>query len=282
MTTFDNTNPQRIEAIYSAHFALKATCQLYQWVKEGSQRFKANGCTVLFEHNASYYCFSNAHVLADMHLGKTFFLLKDGTTMTVGGELFYSLPVSSEERNDDFLDIAIVKLNYNVADLLIKNGQVFLKINDIRTLPELSIDNILLIAGYPASKTKIDTKQNRLKFNPLILKTKPYLRNLSEDNFVKGFHHIVEFPISSFEETSTRQRMRAPKPHGISGSGLWLFPNGFAQDKKPVLIGILCEYHENSAIIVSTKIDLYIDLVRQRFDASIPNNGIGVDLEYEG
>lgn len=281
MSTFDNTNPNRIKAILAATFALNATCQLYQWAKESSNLFKANGCTVLFQHNASYYCLSNAHVLADMHLGTTFFLLNDGTTMTVGGEVFYSLPISSENRDDDFLDIAIVQLNHNVAERLLGNGQVFLKLNDMLTLPALSNGNVLLIAGYPASKTKIDLKKNKLKFNPLVARTVPYLRKFGIDNFTKGFHHIVEYPIGSFKETSTGQKMRAPKPHGISGSGLWVFPNDVAQGNNPALIGILSEYYENKAVMVSTKIDLYLDLIRQKFDSSITNNGISVDLAYE-
>jgi hypothetical protein len=278
---FDNTDPKRNRVILAADFALKATCQLYQWVNEGSNHFKANGCTILFKHHTSYYCFSNAHVLADGHLGKTFFLLKDGTTMTVGGELYYSLPLSSQDRKDDYLDVAIVKLNITVAKRLLENGQLFLTLNEIRTLPELTEDHVLLIAGYPASKTKIDLKQNRLKFNPLILRTIPYLRKLDDHKFSKGLHHIVEFPINSFKETSTGQRMRAPQPHGISGSGLWLYTTGNNRSSIPLLIGVLSEYHENTAIVISTKIDLYLDLVRQKFDASIQNDGIKAELDSE-
>jgi hypothetical protein len=281
LSKFDNNNPKRIAAILAADFALRSTCQLYQWLKEDSEHFIANGCTILFEHNFSYYCFSNAHVLADFHLGKTFFLLKDGTAMTVGGQYFISLPISSEKRQDDYLDVAIVKLNPNVAEHLLKNGHVFLRLSQLQTLGTLKKGNVLLIAGYPASKTKIDLKKRRLKFNPLILRTVPYLRRVKFEPFAKGFHHIVEFPIKSFRETSTEQKMRSPQPHGISGSGLWLYPNRNEYNSEPMLIGILSEYHENSAIIISTKIDFFIDLVRQKFDSSIKHDGIKVELDYE-
>ncbi|HYM94027.1 MAG TPA: hypothetical protein VET23_07800 [Chitinophagaceae bacterium] len=279
MAKFDNTNSRRIEIIHAADFALRATCQLYQWVDNDSELFVANGCTVLFEFNSSFYCFSNAHVLADSQLGKTFFLLKDGTTMTVGGELFYSLPISSSQRKDDSLDIAIVKLNSTVAEHLSNDGQRFLNLNHIQTLSKLSKENVLLIAGYPASKTKVDVKEKRLKFNPLISRTIPYLKKVNNETFSHGLHHIAEFPIKSFKETSTGERMRAPKPHGISGSGLWLFPKSI--NHSPTLIGILSEYHENNAILISTKIDLFIDLLRHKFDPSIPNDGVRVELDYE-
>ena len=281
MSKFDNTDPKRIEVIHMAAFALNSTCQLYQWVEEDSELFVANGCVILFEHNSSYYCFSNAHVLADSQLGKTFFLLKDKTSMTVGGEYFFSLPVSSEKRKDDYLDLAIVKLNPNVVEKLLDNGNSFLKLSQTRILPELSKGNVLMIAGYPASKTKIDLKKMRLKFNPLILRTVPYLRKLKSKTFIDGFHHIAEFSIKSFRETSTGQKMRAPQPYGISGSGLWLYPSDTGENTTPLLIGILSEYHENNAIVISTKIDLFLDLLRQKFDTSLEHEGVKVELEYE-
>jgi hypothetical protein len=268
MSKFDNNNPRRIEAISTAHYALKSTCQLYQWLNRDNELFVANGCVVLFEHNSLYYCFSNAHVLADSQLGKTFFLLRDGTAMTVGGQLFHSMPIASEKRIDDYLDIAIVSLNPNVVQRLLE---------DIYTLNELSTGDILLIAGYPASKTKIDYSEKRLKFNPLIARTVPYLRKFNDGNFIKRLHHIVEFPIKSFKETSTRQKMRAPHPDGISGSGLWLCRQG----TNPVLIGILSEYYQKYSILISTKVDLFIDLIKHNFDPSLHHDGVKVELDYE-
>ena len=281
MGKFNNNDPRRIKLINAAHIALTVTCQLYQRVDEDSEKFTANGCVVLFSHNDTFYCFSNAHVLADHQLGKTFFLLKDGTSVTVGGELFYSLPLNSEHRNDDTLDISIVKLNLPVVEYLIRNGQRFLTIDQILTGFSLSKENRVLIAGYPASKTKIDIKTNNLKFNPLISRTIPYLRKLNNDLFTKDYHHIVEFPIKSFKETSTGQRMRAPQPYGISGSGLWLLLEENGITYIPILIGILSEYHENNAILISTKIDLFIGLLKQKFDSTINYNGIEVELGYE-
>lgn len=276
MANYNNPDPNRTAAIISAHFALKSTCQLYQWIDEKKEKFIANGCVILFEHNSSLYCFSVAHVLADHHLGKTFFLLQDKTAVTVGGESFFSLPLSSNKRTDDSLDIAMVKLNTPVADRLRQNGHSFLTLEQIMTIPNLGKGDIVLIAGYPASKTKIDSKTKSLLFKPLILRTVPYLRKLNNTNFTRGFHHIVEYPISSFRETSTGQRMRAPKPYGISGSGLWLTTNGY-----PKLIGILSEYHETNAILISTKIDLFLDLLRQKFDPTLQHEGIKLDLKYE-
>lgn len=280
MDALDYNVKNRLEEIMPAHLALKSTCQLYQWKDNERKKLIANGCLVLFQHNLSYYCFSNAHVLADAQLEKTFFLLKDATAMTVGGDYFFSLPFTSDKRQDDYLDIAIVKLNPPVADRLLQNGHAFLTLNQIATLPTLTQSDKLLIAGYPASKTEIDFKKMALKFKPLILKTEPYLRKLKSEVYTQGYHHIVEYRINSLTDTPTGKKRRGPLPHGISGSGLWLYPNNNEQSSMPMLIGILSEYQENSAIIISTKIDFFLDITRLKFDASIHHNGIKIELEY--
>ena len=278
MTTIDNSNERGIATIKLAEFALRATCQLYQKVNDYSDLFVANGCAVLFEFNSNYYCFSNAHVLADNQLGKTFLLLKDNMTATVGGQIFYTRLPSSKKRIDDTLDIAVVKLNPKIAEFLKENGQHFLSYNHILTGLTLLKNQVLLLAGYPASKTKIDFKTNGLKFNPLVARTIPFLKDLKKASFPKEFHHMVEFPIKSFKETSTGARMTAPQPYGISGSGLWLFTQDRDLKIHPILVGILSEYHENRAILISTKIDLFIDLLKQKFDNTIINDGVQIEL----
>lgn len=277
VATIDNSNQERIEIIKLAEFALRATCQLYQ-TKNGNSNFPiANGCAVLFEYNSNHYCFSNAHVLADKQLGKTFFL-SNNSAVTIGGQIFYTRLPSSNRREDDTFDIALVKLKSDVVEYLKQGGYHFLKLDQILTGLKLLNNEVLLITGYPASKTKIDFRTNRLKFNPLIARTIPFSKDLKNENFLKDFHHIVEYPISSFKETSTAERMRAPKPHGLSGSGLWLLAKNSPSHVQLFLIGILSEYHENRAILVSTKIDLFIDLIRQKFDSTIQNDGIKIEL----
>lgn len=277
----NNDDPRRIAVIQACIFAFRSTCQLYQWTDYDAGEFIANGCIVLFQHNDVYYGISNAHVLADLHLHTTFFVLQDKSTITVGGELFYSDPLFSDRRQDDYLDMAIVKLNDNVTGFLKANGHVFLCLDQLISGLRLRQGNVVLLAGYPASKTMIDHKRRAIRVEPLMATTIPYLRNFKLAHFKQGFHHLIEFPIRSFKEVSSGQRMRAANLEGISGSGLWLL---IGEDGRPLpdprLIGIVSEYHENSAVIIATKIDLYVNVIRQRFDPTLPNNGVSIDLDW--
>lgn len=200
--------------------------------------------------------------------------------MTIGGELFSSLGLRSDTPNDDSLDIAIVKLNQPVYQHLLDNGNVFLTLNSLQTIPNLKPTDVLLIAAYPASKTKVDIKKKELIFQPLLLQTVPSLKGLKNQAYNQGFHHIAKFPIKSLVDIRNGQKRRAPKPQGISGSGLWLFPIENNLNFEPILIGILAEYHENEAVMVATKIDLFLDLLRQRFDGALQHSGIELELKY--
>ena len=276
----DNDNPERRKVLSAVKTALDSTCQLYQWEDESTEQFVANGCAVLFSHGANYYCLSNAHVLADAQLGKTFFVLGNRFQMTVGGDMWFSVPYDSTARNNDFLDFAIVKLSHAVARHLLDDGRVFLRLNQFQTISSLGAGDILLLAGYPASKFEIDRQTNRIKFAPFMCRTIPYLSEVKIKEFNRGLHHIIQFPIASFRETTTRQRMRAPQPHGMSGSGLWLLEQSHPDENPiPILIGLLAEYHENQAVMISSKIDLFLDVIRQEFDQSLPNDGIRLDIE---
>jgi len=262
----------------AADEVLKFTCQFLKY-KEAKKNIPiANGCGLLLEYNSNYYCISNAHVIGDAELEKTFILLRNNKTVYLGGQYYQTRLPDSGRRSDDKLDVAVLKLNPIVVSAIIDRGYNFMSVSKIKTGYSFRKEDKLLIAGFPASKTKLDFKNQLLTPMPIIVRTIPYHKDLSIENFSNDFHFVVSYPIKSLVNSETKQYQRAPDPHGLSGSGLWLLsqnPNG---DQSAHLIGIVSEYHENRAVIISTKIDLFIDLLRQRFDPSIPNFGVQLDL----
>lgn len=138
-----------------ALLATKSTCQLLN-TKPGTKEFPIpNGCSVLLEFNNKYFCISNAHVLGDNNFGKTYFLEGNGITSNMGGVIFTSKPNSSDNRNTDIFDLAVVVLSQQTVDSLKKSGKQFINIVDIKTGHNHTESDRLLFIGYPASKTKI-------------------------------------------------------------------------------------------------------------------------------
>jgi hypothetical protein len=275
-----NINNREIEytaSLNAVSIALRATCQLLQIKKNKIELPVAHGCGILFEYNSCFYCISNAHVLAEKEPGETFVLLKDNLKMSLGGQCFYTRLPESKNRRDDPYDIYIIQLLSECVIALKATGYRFLTLEELKVGHKLIEHEMLMIAGFPAAKTKVDFKEKRLNRQPIIVRTIPFLKELR--NFNATCHHIVQYPISKVKNIQTGAKQRVVKPHGISGSGLWLLNAEANGEYKPVLIGILSEYLENRALLISIKVDLFIDIIRQKFDPTIPGPTIRVDLQ---
>lgn len=274
MSRYPNTK-KRITALASANTILNSTCQLF--LVTDIER-KPHGCAVLITCNSKYYCLSNSHVLNNIKFPRVYMLSNDNAPILLEGDLMYSERSLNNDTNYDTFDVSITELTPQVKDNFLSSGYTFLEFDKIETSISLLRNNVTMIAAYPANKTKFDIKTKSLKFNPLVVRTIPVVKDYSYLGFPKDYHHIIEYPKKSFRETSTQQRMTAPQPHGMSGSGLWILAGESELDYQPFLIGILSEYHENKSLIFSTKIDLYLSILKQLFDKTLPYDGMNVNL----
>jgi hypothetical protein len=261
----------------AANKALRATCQLLQIKSSTKELPVALGCGVLLHYNSSCYLLTNAHVSDVIVNGNTFVLSQSHEKMTLGGQYYYTSIPCGGKRSDDTFDISVAKLDVEVVVKLIDRGHEFIDISDINTYQYSSVQDVFLLAGFPASKTSTDTMRKLVKSNPFFCRTVPYKGDLRKVNLDPIFHIAVSYPIQKFRDTITAKVQRVPNPHGMSGSGLWKLEKKDSEYRVN-LVGILSEYFENKAAIVSTRIDLFIDLIRQKFDNAIPNNGIQIDL----
>jgi hypothetical protein len=275
MNSYPNTK-KRVTALASANTILNSTCQLFLVTNRAK---KPHGCAVLITFNSKYYCLSNSHVLNNIKFPKVYMLNSDNETVLLEGGLMYSERNLDNATNYDTFDVGIMELTAQVKDSFLSSGYTFLKIDKIETSVSMLRNNVTMIAAYPANKTKFDIETKSLKFNPLIVRTIPVIKDYSYLGFPKAYHHIIEYPKKSFRETSTEQRMTASLPHGMSGSGIWILAGESELNYNPFLIGILSEYHENKSLIFSTKIDLYLSIIKQLFDKTLPYDGINVKLE---
>ena len=198
--------------------------------------------------------------------------------MTLGGQYHYTALPPTGARKDDPLDIAIVHLQAEVVEALHARGYQFLPFSDVLTGHTLSKDDHLLVAGYPGSQTKINSKEKTVIAKPLFLRTSPDMTDLTAKWFSPNFHFCAKYAINKIMDPRNGKFKRGPKPHGISGSGLWLLKSSAPFQYKLVLIGIFSEYIDNRSVLISTKIDLFIDIIRQTVDCTVVNNGVKVNM----
>jgi hypothetical protein len=274
MPYYENT-PERQVAIECFKSIRVSTCQIFIFE---NGKLKPHGCSVLLTCSSKYYVLSNSHVLNKLKFTKVFFLDSMCTPILLEGDLFFSEPIIGETKRDTY-DTATMRISFELANELMSNGYQFLELEKAETNVVLLRESVTMIAAYPANTTKLKLSKKQLKFNPLIVRTIPTIKDYQFIDFPSAFHHIVEYPRKSFIETSTKQRRIAPKPHGMSGSGLWILAGESHLNHRPYLIGILSEYDKNRSLIFSTKIDIYISIMQQVFDEKIPYKGIKVQLD---
>jgi hypothetical protein len=272
MPKYENT-AERIRSLATASTILKSTCQLFLC---SYGEIKPHGCAVLFSCNSKFYCLSNSHVLNKIKYPEIFFLHNRIKPFLLEGGIMFS------ERNltasNDTFDVGIMELAPHVVEK-IKDNHTFLVIDKIEYSVSMLENNVTMIAAYPEENTNFNSETNVLDFNPLIVRTVPFVKDCSSLGFPKLYHHVVKYPKKSFIETSTKETFIAPFPHGMSGSGLWLLTDENEFDYKPVLIGILSEYRHSRSLIFATKIDLFLSIIQQLFDSTLPYSGMNVQLD---
>ena len=272
MPEYENT-PDRINALDSASNILKSTLQLFLC---SHGEIKPHGCGVLFSFNSKFYCLSNSHVLNKTKYPLVYFLLNRIEPILLEGGIMFSEP-NLNSRNDSY-DVAIIELLPQVKEKLLEN-YVFIELDKIEDSVTMLENNVTMIAAYPEEKTKFNIVTNTLEFNPLILRTVPFVKDCTNFGFPKEFHHVVKYPKKSFIESTTKKTMVAPFPHGMSGSGLWILAGESELNYNPFLIGILSEYRHNRSLIFATKIDIYLSIIKQLFDRTLPYPGMSVQLD---
>ncbi|MDR6561061.1 MULTISPECIES: hypothetical protein [unclassified Arcicella] len=245
---------------------LKSTCLFYRFKDNTTELPIPNGCGILIKQNENYYIFSNAHVLADEYLAKTFIMLGNGEIMTIGGQYFYNEAPSNGGRNKDPIDVTIVKLCKQSIDGLTKCGYDFLDVSNILTNYSISKNDNIMVAGYPNDSIKINNQYKTLIAKPFIFKTKPSLNNLSKLGFHKDFHFVAKYSKNNLFDIGTGKKKVGTKPHGLSGSGFWLLKINSLGYYTPLLIGIFSTYLENRALLVSTKVDIFIEVIKYKIN----------------
>jgi len=258
--------------------ALKYTCQLVKFKTKNSNIPKGEACCVLLEFNNQFFALSCAHVLGDGKANEIQFIIDENKSGRLGGKLITSSLPQSGRRGDDLWDIAVVLVDAISVDILKLAGKAFLRMGDVLTGHVQNSNDTLLIAGYPASRTKAPIEDKRVKFS-----SKPFLfftqeaKNL-RDEFDTGIHFFGQYPRKSLLRSSTPGTAVGPIPNGLSGSGFWHVVVDEGGLYRPQLIGIFTEYDDNRSLFVATKIDHHIEVIRKYFDSTIPNYGLRANI----
>jgi len=240
-------------------------------------RPKPIASSILLKCNKSRYLITAGHVLREnneeidqVDLG----VMVNNEFLILNGELIFINP--DRNRTNDQTDIAIFELNTDVAND-IEEKYSFLPITQADINHNVSDELRYLLVGYPITKTKLKPHKSIFEVNPLIFLTKKSkLHKYRRLGFNEHSNIILDYVKSKIQSFGSELVITGPDTYGISGSGLW-FIDSFMTTKDASeikLVGIMIEWRKSESVVISTRIHLVTEILRQVYDLKLPKSEI--------
>lgn len=248
---------------------LKSTVNFFV-IKSGTKNFPIpTGSGILFSQHEKYYILSNSHVIGGDSSLDAFLMSEKKGTILPSGELFFTKLVKRVDSAVIEVDVSILKLRMESVEILLADGYVFLDGNQVNLYQPIKTSDVLVICGSPGSLISVNPKTKLVELDTMTVRTSPTFPKLSKLGYSETVYHFAKFP-RKFISVNTNLPRRSPKPHGLSGSGLWKIQDEASGNYNHLLIGILCHYLDNRSLVVAIKFEVYFDFIRQYFDSTIP------------
>lgn len=257
----------------AAKEAYKATCHYLILDEKGNPH--PHGSGVFIEIYGSKFLITAAHVVDDKE-DEIYVGIDTHELLMLGGDLTKN--IAPGHRDDDKIDISILKLNQETIDKLGGKYQ-FINQNELGINHEQKLLPMYTSVGFPASKSKYNSYKDEIKSKPFIYTTMPAEQAIYDELKCENFSNIiVHYDKEKVKDYSTGQTLTGPDPFGISGSGLWFVPpqvkaKGEHIDKK--LVAIMTEWpKENRKYWIGTRIDVITEVIRQKYNLTIEKSKV--------
>lgn len=248
---------------------LKCTCQ---FITEKNGETKAHASGVFIKIDENYFLITAAHVIENLE-NDIFVPLENTDTLKLGGELTINALNISEKRDNDKIDVALLKLCEKSVQT-ISSHYSFLEQNEIEINHSINKLPQYISFGYPCSMTKKKYKTNDLIAKPFNYITIPAEEIIYNELNCETFKNIVvHYEKNRVLNYTTGGYNTGPDTFGISGSGLWFIPSQLVESGHKVvkkLVAILTEWPiRNRKYWIATRIDVITEIIRQKYQLNI-------------
>lgn len=225
---------------------------------------KLVGTGFLVSTDLDDYLISAAHVFDELAKGnELFFYIKANTTAKLLGKLLRTELPPSKNRNDDKLDIGVLKLDKLIRPPYREILKYSLPINTLipNALPR--DEKQYLIIGFPETKSRINPIVRELKSKLSIFRNISAPSSKYQELGLETSNHIV----INFEIKRTISPNKAiqtfPKPNGMSGAPVWLLydNNNHNDPEQTPIVGVLIEHHPYKKVLIATDINIALNLI---------------------
>ncbi|RAW01979.1 hypothetical protein DQQ10_05315 [Pseudochryseolinea flava] len=184
----------------------------------------------------------------------------------------------------DKVDIAIIEL----TDMFVKKLPDFFQFFDLNTFNLDHSDQVgmtYLLVGSPLSRYKLKLDIQKVVNEPFIFRTSrvDHPSTFPKLGVQKSTHLLVEYTRKRVRKSNDGTYITGPALNGMSGSGIWITPSFVSQnnfsDIKFYPTGILIEYHSEHCCVVSTRLRVVTEILKQCFNVPISKSKL-LDLNF--
>ena len=188
---------------------------------------------------------------------------------------FYGEYVStdSDTIDNDKFDVGICKLENDIIKK-IDGGMRFFDLKNLQSDHEDEEGETYMVVGHPLSKVRLKHAEGIKRLSPFI-----YLSDLNQqDNmfanqgFKKVTHQLFNYRPRRIYEYGNRKMVQGPSPKGLSGCAIWKVSNLIVDDPRSIQYyptGIVIEYIPEYSVLVITRINVVLELLRQSFNLDV-------------
>ncbi|WP_294323301.1 hypothetical protein [uncultured Chryseobacterium sp.] len=253
--------------------AYKSTCH-FLIIEDGIPDPHATG--VFVKIGETYFLLTAAHVAEKLE-NKISIGIDAKTALTLGGIWTFNKLEKDQKREYDKIDIAILKLDLESIKKVQEN-YLFLSENQLGINHETVELPYYTAIGFPATQNKHNKHKNVLHSKPFIYNTIPVeKKNYKDLCFEESSNIIVTYSKKNVIDNETKMKVTGPDAYGMSGGGLWFIPTQIKSDDENVdkkLVSILTEWSSKKNIWISTRIDVFTEVIRKQYNLNIPKSTI--------
>ena len=227
---------------------------------------QGHGTGLLVANRGANFLVTAAHVLDPLReRSRLFFPCAKLKERNIGGSMLATIPLNGKCRNEDRVDIAVVRLDGDAQPPYPEVDKESLDISWLRPSPLPRHGTSWFITGFPARRTKTHRIKKQVEVGPF-----GHACSSIEDS---GYANLGLRPTESFALEFNVNKVyvgngppvKAPNPQGMSGSPIWLLydhPSENGGTGKQV-VGIAIEHRHREKLIVGTDISVAIDMIQK-------------------
>lgn len=235
-----------------------AICPIY-FQHKNSNKIEHIGSGIFFQIKKDVFLLTVSHIIDLLNEGDLLVPCKDSISPIEGSYSFLALK-SDKTRNDDMEEMGYFKLKNDFAKK-IHNEFLFLTSEDILINNIFDFD-LYTFSGFPfrKSRQKNNVASTEMYNYSGVLVTQVDYEKL---NFDPSIHIVVKY---NRLKTVNQEGIRfiPPLPHGISGGGIFAWPQlskeGIIPENRQI-IGIAHTYREREHLLIGTKIIAFVQAI---------------------